>query len=88
MEISDQLSINYKELLQLHEKLIELDERVKTEIENTAKAKKQEDRQRKQVSKYHDAGTCRHGDFTWTGLIVEMANGTYLEIVDKRKMNL
>lgn len=81
--ISDQLSINYKELLQLHEKLIELDERVKIEIENAAKAKKQEDNSQSKFRNTMMQAPVGMVILRGRELIVEMANATYLEIVDK-----
>jgi PAS domain S-box-containing protein len=84
-EFSDQLAINYKELLQLHEKLLTLDERVKIEIENAAAAKKQQNdsgtRFRNTVMQAPVGMVILRGE----ELIVEMANDTYLQIVDKRE---
>ncbi|MBE9464675.1 PAS domain S-box protein [Dyadobacter subterraneus] len=81
--ISDQVSVNYKELLQLHEKLVELDERVKTEIENAAKAKKQEDNSESKFRNTMMQAPVGMIILRGRELIVEMANATYLEIVDK-----
>ncbi|WP_159466952.1 PAS domain S-box protein [Dyadobacter sp. 3J3] len=83
--ILDQLSINYKELLQLHETLLVLDERVKKEIENSSKAKKEvtnsENKFRNTMMQAPVGIVILRG----RELVVEIANDTYLEIVDRRE---
>ncbi|MEO6685205.1 MAG: CZB domain-containing protein, partial [Dyadobacter sp.] len=82
-EVSDQLTVNYKELLQLHETLLALDDRVKKEIENASKAKKEgknsENKFRTTMMQAPVGMVILRG----RDLVVEMANDTYLEIVDR-----
>ncbi|MCF0054300.1 PAS domain S-box protein [Dyadobacter sp. CY356] len=84
-EDSDQLSINYKELLQLHEKLVALDERVKKEIENTAKAKRQENSSESRFRNTMMQAPVGMVILRGPEFIVDMANAAYLEIVDRKE---
>jgi PAS domain S-box-containing protein len=82
-QISQQLAISYKELLQLHERLLALDERVKTEIEKAAHARKLgNDSEAKFRNTMMQAPI---GIVILRGkeLVVEMVNDTYLQIVDR-----
>ncbi|GLU54630.1 hypothetical protein Dfri01_40910 [Dyadobacter frigoris] len=84
-EISDQLTVNYKELLQLQETLLALDAHVKKEIENAAKAKKEGNNSEIKFRNTMKQAPVGMVILRGRELIVEMANDTYLEIVDKRE---
>lgn len=84
-EISDRLTVNYKELLQLHETLLALDERVKKEIENAAKAKREGNNSESKFRNTMMQAPVGMVILRGRDLIVEMANETYLEIVDRKE---
>jgi len=82
---SDELRVNYNELLQLNNILQDLDQRIKDQTEKSVLARKQAD---SYESKFRNTmmqapvgiTILRGGE-----LLVEMANDSYLEIVDKRE---
>lgn len=81
--IGSELTINYKELLQLHDTLLTLDERIRTEMDKANEARKKvedsESRFRNTMMQAPVGMTILRGP----QLIVEMANDTYLQIVDR-----
>ena len=82
-EISRQLIINYNELLQLQESLLALDERVKAEIDKAYSTKKQLDEGEKKFRNTMMQAPVGITILRGSDLIVEMANDTYLQIVDR-----
>lgn len=82
-QISGALTIDYKELLQLHDTLLTLDARIRAEADKANEARKKvEDSESKFRNTMMQAPvgiTILRGP----DLIVEMANDTYLQIVDR-----
>jgi PAS domain-containing protein len=86
-DFSEAMQLNYDELLQLNSILLDLDKRIKIQTEQSLLAKKlSEESESKFLSTLKQAPvgiTILRGE----NLIVEMANSSYLEIVDREEAN-
>lgn len=84
-QMSEQISVNYKELLQLHDTLTTLDQRVRSEIEKSARVgqvhAESENKFRNTVLQAPVGMIILRG----RDMVVEMVNDTYLQIVDRRE---
>ena len=80
---SSLLSANYKELLQLQETLLTADDRIHAEIDKANSVKKQFDDGEKKFRDTMMQAPVGMTILRGTDLIVEMANDTYLQIVDR-----
>jgi PAS domain S-box-containing protein len=87
-EISEEIRVNYKELLNLHEMILDLDKRIKDESRNAANVRKQSEANENKFRETLMQAPVGMAILRGKDFIVEMANASYLELVDKKESEL
>lgn len=83
--LSDELRVNYNELLQLNDILLDLDKRIKQQTQESILARKQANEQESKFRSTLMQAPVGITILRGKELIVEMANASYLEVVDKEE---
>jgi PAS domain S-box-containing protein len=81
--VSGDLTVNYQELLQFHETLLTLDERIRKEMDNSNEAREKVEESESKFRNTMMQAPVGIIILRGADLVVEMANDTYLQIVDR-----